>query len=82
MSTKIKAKNQWDVKYLREQVWMPFGSMCHFMGEALQGQQSALDEDTFERLARKAFELSMEFTKEAYSRTYLASEKDQDLPTE
>ena len=65
--TKIQIKNQWDEKYLRESVFMPFGSMCNLIGQALHG--TGIKQDEFEELSRKAFDLAMEFTKEAFERT-------------
>jgi hypothetical protein len=65
-NNKIIAKTQWDEKFLREALWMPFGSLCNLIGQAYQGKGIALEE--LEALARKAFELAMDFSEEAFNR--------------
>ena len=76
---KIKAKNQWDEKFLREALWMPFGSMCNLIGQAYQGKGINIEE--LENLAAKAYELALQFTKEAYERAEKEDEKEPEIPT-
>ena len=75
---KLPAKNQWDEKWLRESLWMPFGSMCNLLAQAYQGKE--VDEKTFETLARKAFELSEEFTEKAYNRIEPKNADEPEIP--
>ena len=76
---KIQAKNQWDTKYLRESVFMPFGSMCNLIGQAFQGK--GITDEEFEKLTVKAFDLAMEFVKDAFERVEENSvEKEPDIP--
>lgn len=63
---KIQVKDQWAEKYLREALWMPFGSMCNFLGQAFQGK--GIEDADFERLAKKVFELASAFTEQAYEK--------------
>ena len=63
---KIIATDQWAEKHLREHWTMPFGSICGIIGEAFQGRKISAKE--LEKLTRKAFDLSMEFTKKAFER--------------
>jgi hypothetical protein len=65
MKNKIKVNTQWDEKFLRETPFMPFGSLCNLIGQAYQGK--GIDEETLEKLARKAFELCLEFTERSYN---------------
>jgi len=62
----IIVQDQWSEKFLREYPFMPFGSLCNLIGQAFQGK--GIDEETLERLARKAFQLAQEFTEEVYSK--------------
>lgn len=75
---KIIVKSDWDEKFLREFPFTPFGSMCQLIGRAIQGK--GIDVATFEKLTRKAFKLSMEFTKEAYERIE-KEESEPEIPT-
>jgi len=74
----IKAKTQWDEKYLRESLWMPFGSMCNLTGQALAGKD--ITPKVLGELATKIFELSLKFTEEAYKRSEKVAEDEIDIP--
>ena len=63
---KIKVSDTWAEKFLREQPFMAFGSLCNFLGQAYQGK--GISEKELEKLARKSFELAMEFAEKAYER--------------
>jgi len=63
---KIVTESVWDKKYLRESVFMPFGSMCNLIGQTYQGRE--LKGKKFENLTRKAFSLAIEFTQQAFKR--------------
>ena len=76
MAKKV-VKSQWDEKYLRESPWMPFGSMCNLIGQALRG--TGMSKEQLESLAKKAFELSMNFTEKAFDRV-TQDKEEKDLP--
>ena len=65
-TNKIIAKSQWDEKYLREALWMPFGSLCNLVGQAFQGK--GIKPEELNDLAHKIFELASEFTEKTYSK--------------
>jgi len=69
---KIIVNDQWAEKFLRESVWMPFGSMCNLVGQAYQGQ--SMTETVLQNLAETIFTLSMDFTKRAYERVEKAGD--------
>jgi len=77
---KIIAKNQWDEKWLREALWMPFGSLMNSYAQT--NQQKGITLEEFEKVAKKAFALSMRFTEQAFNRVITSSqtEKELDLP--
>ena len=76
---KILAKNQWDEKYLRESLWMPFGSMMNAFGQINQGR--FMDYETFENVAKSLFKLCLEFTEQAYNRASQEEKEEEiDLP--
>jgi hypothetical protein len=78
---KITAPDQWAEKFLREALWMPFGSLCNLIGLAHQGKGIGIQD--FELFARKAFELSLEFTERAYERVQRSDKNDEpDIPLE
>ena len=66
MVEKKSVKDHWAEKYLRETPFMPFGSMCNLIGQALNGKEEGIDTARLEELASKAFELAMKFTVEAF----------------
>jgi hypothetical protein len=72
-NNKIRVKDQWAEKFLRESLWMPVGSFCNLVGQAYQGK--GITEEELERLARKIFSLALEFTEEAYNRTEKVEEE-------
>ena len=78
MVEKITIKTQWDEKYLREALWMPFGSMCNLVGQSYQGKE--IDTAKLEELATKIFGLALQFTKETYERTEKQSEEEPEVP--
>ena len=59
-----KEINQWDVKYLRTQPFMPFGSICNLIGQVYQGRE--ISEKKLKELLELAFRLSVEFTNKAF----------------
>ena len=75
---KIKTNDTWEIKFLRENWTMPFGSMCNLLGQSYQGQE--IDTARLEELTSKAFELSLRFTEEAYSRVQKENENKIDVP--
>jgi hypothetical protein len=58
-------KSEWDAKFLREQPFMSFGSMCNLIGQAYHGK--GISEEELIRLTRTAFKLAQEFVLEAYN---------------
>jgi len=66
----------WDIKYQREQPFMAFGSMMNAFGQINRGKQITMD--AFEEAAKKLFELSKEFTKDAFDNA--STEDTLDLP--
>lgn len=64
---KIQVPDQWAEKYLRESLWMPFGSLCNLVGQAYQGKGITAEE--LQTLAQAIFVLTMSFTESAYTRT-------------
>jgi len=73
---KIIAKDQWAEKFIRETPFMPFGSMCNLIGQALKGKGEGITIEQFETLTKKAFELSLDFTRQAFES--VKAEKAQD----
>lgn len=63
---KIQVHDQWSEKYLREQPFMAFGSLCNLIGQAYQGKE--LTDEKIEELARMAFNLALEFTEISYNK--------------
>lgn len=78
MAEKIQTKSVWDEKYLRESVWMPFGSMCNLIGQSLAGKD--IDTARLEELATKTFELAINFTKVAFERVEKSGGDEPDIP--
>lgn len=76
---KVVAKDQWAEKYLRESVWMPFGSLCNLYGQVNQGQ--AMSKESLKEVAEIIFGCVMDFTEKAFNRTerQTASEKAPEL---
>jgi len=75
---KIKVTpGSFEEKFVREAWTMPFGSMCGIIGQAFQGKGISLED--FEKFTKKAFQLSMKFTKDALFRIQKESEE-VDLP--
>ena len=72
-----KPKDAWDIKFLREQPFMAFGSLCNLIGQAYRGK--AITEVGLEELAKQAFRLAQEFTKEAFD---IGTYKPKDLTEE
>ncbi|MBT9170808.1 MAG: hypothetical protein DDT18_01159 [Actinobacteria bacterium] len=54
---------EWEIRFLREGVFMPFGSLCNLLGQAYQGK--GITPETLEKLAKKAFEIARELTEDA-----------------
>jgi len=75
MAGKITAKDQWAEKYLRESVWMPFGSLCNLFGQSNQGQ--GLTKEALKEVAEVIFGCVMDFTEKAFSRTQRESVSDE-----
>jgi len=75
---KIIVKDQWAEKFLRESVFMPFGSMMNAYGQINEGKGISLEE--FEKISKKIFKLCLEFTEKAYDRVS-QEETEIDLPT-
>jgi len=71
---KIIAKDQWEEKFLREALWMPFGSMCNLVGQSFQGK--GISKEELDKVTRKIFELAMEFTEEAFKRVRRGKEEE------
>jgi len=71
-------KDNWDVKYLRESVFMPFGSMCNLIGQAYQGKGITIEE--LENLTKKAFVLALTFVSKAYDEAGEQETGKADLP--
>lgn len=59
----MKELNQWDIKFLREQPFMAFGSLLN--GYAQMHQQRPVAMAKFERDARRLFQLAQELAKKA-----------------
>jgi hypothetical protein len=75
---KIIVKDQWDERYLRESLWMPFGSLMNSYAQA--NQQKGISLEEFVKVARKAFELASEFTEEAFKKIEREPKKEVELP--
>ena len=72
-NNKIIVKDRWDEKYLREALWIPFGSLSNLVGQAFQGK--GIDEETLKGLAKTIFELASQFTEETYNKIERVEEK-------
>ena len=57
-------KSPWDVKYLREQPFMAFGSMMNAYSTINQGKGITFNE--FKETSSKIFELAREFTSKSF----------------
>jgi len=76
---KVIAHDQWAEKFLRETPFMPFGSMCNLIGQALNGKGEGIDTARLEELASKAFELAMKFTAEAFESVEKVQEEEAEI---
>jgi len=65
---KIIVKDTWDIKYLREEVFMPFGSLCGVIGQLYQRAGKTADEKEIDKWVRWAFNLACEFVEERYNK--------------
>jgi len=74
---KIQVHDQWAEKYLREQPFMAFGSLCNFIGQAYQGKE--LPDERIKELARMAFDLALEFTEIAYNKVEKVEDSEPDI---
>ena len=79
-TNKIIVKDQWSEKYLREALWMPFGSLCNLVGQAFQGKGKGIKPKELNDLAHKIFELASEFTEKTYDKIEKVEEEEIELP--
>lgn len=75
---KIIVSDIWSEKYLREAVWMPFGSMSNIIAQSYNGKE--IEPQKLKELTQEAFDLAMEFTKEAFLRVQRGKTKELELP--
>ena len=76
---KIIVYDVWAEKFMRETPFMPFGSMCNLIGQALNGKGEGIDTAQLEELASKAFELAMKFTAEAFESVEKIQEEEAEI---
>ena len=81
MEKPIITKDQWDKKWLRDGLWMPFGSMCNIIAQSYQGKE--IKGEDFEKVCDKAFEKALQYTRFVYNRgEEINKEVNLDIPNE
>jgi len=72
---KTVARDQWAEKYLREQPFMPFGSMMNAYGVINEGKGITLEE--FEEVAKKLGQVAAEIVGEIYNQIEKSAESEE-----
>jgi len=74
--TATNVKGPWDIKYLREQPFMAFGSMMNAFGKVNQGK--GMDVEAFKIACEKIWQQAEKFTEEKFNS--VLKEDGMDLP--
>ena len=68
----------WDIKYLREQPFMAFGSMMNAYGRMNEGKGCTVKE--LEKIAEDIYNIALELTDRAYKNSISDDEEEVEIP--